>query len=104
MAVIMENYANQLAEQYGDDVASEVLTRAKNKPVGTTSFGTSTAIGSYGAPNPLAAPTQSDSSTPSGYNSRRNSGFGSYGASTFPLGTMSSAGYGGFSTEDGRRT
>jgi len=103
MAVIMENYANQLAEQYGDDVASEVLTRAKNKPVGTTSFGTSTAIGSYGAPSQLAGATQSDS-TPSGYNSQRTSGFASYGGSTFPLGTMNSAGYGGFATEDGRRT
>lgn len=30
MAVIMDNYANQLAEQYGPDVASEVLARSRS--------------------------------------------------------------------------
>jgi len=30
MAVIMDNYANQLAEQYGNDVASEVLARSRS--------------------------------------------------------------------------
>jgi len=30
MAVIMDNYANQLAEQYGTDVASEVLARSRS--------------------------------------------------------------------------
>lgn len=30
MAVIMDNYASQLAEQYGDDVASEVLARSRS--------------------------------------------------------------------------
>jgi len=30
MAVIMDNYANQLAEQYGGDVATEVLARSKS--------------------------------------------------------------------------
>ncbi|KAF8581691.1 hypothetical protein K439DRAFT_1353233 [Ramaria rubella] len=35
MAVIMDNYANQLAEQYGSDVASEVLARSRaGFPVG----------------------------------------------------------------------
>ncbi|KAH9988189.1 hypothetical protein BJV77DRAFT_1070179 [Russula vinacea] len=30
MAVIMDNYASQLAEQYGEDVASEVLARSRS--------------------------------------------------------------------------
>jgi len=30
MAVIMDNYANQLAEQYGPDVATEVLNRSRS--------------------------------------------------------------------------
>ncbi|THH27931.1 hypothetical protein EUX98_g6260 [Antrodiella citrinella] len=30
MAVIMDNYANQLAEQYGNDVASEVINRSRS--------------------------------------------------------------------------
>ncbi|OCH87543.1 tetraspanin Tsp2 [Obba rivulosa] len=30
MAVIMDNYANQLAEQYGNDVASEILARSRS--------------------------------------------------------------------------
>ncbi|CAL1693816.1 unnamed protein product [Somion occarium] len=30
MAVIMDNYANQLAEQYGNDVASEVIARSRS--------------------------------------------------------------------------
>jgi len=30
MAVIMDNYANQLAEQYGSDVASEVMARSRS--------------------------------------------------------------------------
>jgi len=30
MAVIMDNYASQLAEQYGNDVASEVLARSRS--------------------------------------------------------------------------
>ncbi|KAI0696868.1 tetraspanin Tsp2 [Cerioporus squamosus] len=30
MAVIMDNYANQLAEQYGNDVASEVMARSRS--------------------------------------------------------------------------
>lgn len=30
MAVIMDNYANQLAEQYGGDVASEILVRSRS--------------------------------------------------------------------------
>ncbi|KAH9912154.1 uncharacterized protein BXZ73DRAFT_93244 [Epithele typhae] len=30
MAVIMDNYANQLAEQYGNDVASEVMSRSRS--------------------------------------------------------------------------
>jgi len=30
MAVIMDNYANQLAEQYGSDVASEILARSRS--------------------------------------------------------------------------
>jgi len=30
MAVIMDNYANQLAEQYGTDVASEVMARSRS--------------------------------------------------------------------------
>jgi len=30
MAVIMDNYANQLAEQYGPDVASDVLNRSRS--------------------------------------------------------------------------
>lgn len=30
MAVIMENYANQLAEQYGTDVASDVMARSRS--------------------------------------------------------------------------
>lgn len=30
MAVIMDNYASQLAEQYGNDVASEILTKSKS--------------------------------------------------------------------------
>jgi len=30
MAVIMDNYANQLAEQYGGDVASEILARSRS--------------------------------------------------------------------------
>ncbi|KAJ3481786.1 hypothetical protein NLI96_g7427 [Meripilus lineatus] len=30
MAVIMDNYANQLAEQYGNDVASEILSRSRS--------------------------------------------------------------------------
>jgi len=30
MAVIMDNYANQLAEQYGGDVASEVLASSRS--------------------------------------------------------------------------
>jgi len=99
MAVIMDNYATQLAEQYGDDVASEVLSRTRNKPTGAPSFGTSTAIGSYGNPTPL----NPESLTTSGYNSRRNSGYATYGQSTFPLSTMNSGGYGGMAAEDGRR-
>ncbi|KAL0957011.1 hypothetical protein HGRIS_003112 [Hohenbuehelia grisea] len=36
MAVIMDNYANQLAEQYGTDVASEILSRSRsNLPLDT---------------------------------------------------------------------
>jgi len=31
MAVIMDNYANQLAEQYGTDVASEVMARSRSQ-------------------------------------------------------------------------
>jgi len=31
MAVIMDNYANQLAEQYGSDVASEVMARSRSQ-------------------------------------------------------------------------
>ncbi|GAB1519044.1 hypothetical protein RhiTH_002110 [Rhizoctonia solani] len=30
MAVIMDNYAQQLAEQYGDDVASEIMARSRS--------------------------------------------------------------------------
>ncbi|KAF9225133.1 hypothetical protein BS17DRAFT_778196 [Gyrodon lividus] len=30
MAVIMDNYANQLAEQYGSDVASDIITRSRS--------------------------------------------------------------------------
>jgi len=30
MAVIMDNYANQLAEQYGDEVASKILTKSRS--------------------------------------------------------------------------
>jgi len=30
MAVIMDNYASQLAEQYGEDVASDVLARSRS--------------------------------------------------------------------------
>jgi hypothetical protein len=30
MAVIMDNYASQLAEQYGDDVASDILNRSRS--------------------------------------------------------------------------
>ncbi|KAF9457504.1 tetraspanin Tsp2 [Collybia nuda] len=30
MAVIMDNYANQLAEQYGSDVASEIIARSRS--------------------------------------------------------------------------
>ncbi|KAI0095065.1 hypothetical protein BDY19DRAFT_879248 [Irpex rosettiformis] len=30
MAIIMDNYANQLAEQYGNDVASEVIARSRS--------------------------------------------------------------------------
>jgi len=30
MAVIMDNYANQLAEQYGSDVASEILSKSRS--------------------------------------------------------------------------
>jgi len=30
MAIIMDNYANQLAEQYGNDVASEILARSRS--------------------------------------------------------------------------
>ncbi|KAG8852703.1 hypothetical protein FRB96_008559 [Tulasnella sp. 330] len=30
MAVILDNYANQLAEQYGDDVAQDVLSRSRS--------------------------------------------------------------------------
>jgi len=30
MAVIMDNYANQLAEQYGNDVASEIVARSRS--------------------------------------------------------------------------
>jgi len=30
MAIIMDNYANQLAEQYGGDVASEVVAKSKS--------------------------------------------------------------------------
>ncbi|KAF8185668.1 hypothetical protein BJ912DRAFT_1060498 [Pholiota molesta] len=29
MAVIMENYANQLAEQYGQEVAADILKRSQ---------------------------------------------------------------------------
>jgi len=29
MAVIMDNYASQLAEQYGQDVAAEILKRSR---------------------------------------------------------------------------
>ncbi|GJJ12625.1 hypothetical protein Clacol_006868 [Clathrus columnatus] len=40
MAVIMDNYASQLAEQYGADVASEVLARSKHfLPVGYSGLG-----------------------------------------------------------------
>ncbi|KIM82161.1 hypothetical protein PILCRDRAFT_470144 [Piloderma croceum F 1598] len=31
MAIIMDNYANQLAEQYGSDVASEVMARSRSQ-------------------------------------------------------------------------
>jgi hypothetical protein len=54
MAVIMDNYANQLAEQYGSDVASDILARSRsnlqldsmpyNSPSATT---TSTGGGRY---------------------------------------------------------
>jgi hypothetical protein len=30
MAVIMDNYASQLAEQYGEDVANDVLSRSRS--------------------------------------------------------------------------
>jgi len=30
MAVIMDNYANQLAEQYGSDVATDILNRSRS--------------------------------------------------------------------------
>jgi len=40
MAVIMENYANQLAEQYGADIADEILKRAQpNQPGPNESVG-----------------------------------------------------------------
>jgi len=38
MAVIMDNYANQLAAQYGDDVASEVLNRSKTNLDATRTY------------------------------------------------------------------
>jgi len=47
MAVIMDNYASQLAEQYGEDVASDVLARSRSnlhldaRPVEPYASGTS---------------------------------------------------------------
>jgi len=83
MAVIMDNYASQLAEQYGDDVASEVLAKASRNKLGGDATMSSTLSGS-------------------GYNdSNRNSTYGS----TYPMGTMGSGGYGAVegAGEDGRR-
>ncbi|KAH7928306.1 hypothetical protein BV22DRAFT_210573 [Leucogyrophana mollusca] len=50
MAVIMDNYANQLAEQYGSDVASDIMARSRsNLHVDTLSYtpgsGTTTSHG-----------------------------------------------------------
>jgi len=92
MAVIMDNFASQLAEQYGDDVASEVLTRARNQ-VGMSS--SMTGGSASGASTPLVHSTALDST----YNvGRRGTGYSSFNGSTYPLNAI------GDTSEDGRRT
>ncbi|PPQ79725.1 hypothetical protein CVT25_003292 [Psilocybe cyanescens] len=68
MAVIMENYANQLADQYGADIADEILKRSRtNLPMDSaTSIGGSTIDQSQS--HPAMAPFHAK------YNSLGNSG------------------------------
>ncbi|EGN93549.1 hypothetical protein SERLA73DRAFT_115563 [Serpula lacrymans var. lacrymans S7.3] len=66
MAVIMDNYANQLAEQYGSDVASDVMTRSRsNLQLDTLPYSPITPTGgspfNTGATNTMFGGSQYDS-------------------------------------------
>lgn len=45
MAVIMDNYANQLAEQYGSEIASDILARSRNLDSMTYTSGVASGTG-----------------------------------------------------------
>jgi len=61
MAVIMDNYANQLAEQYGSDVATEILARSRSNLAvdkvseTTTPYSTATATNGHNKYGSLAS-------------------------------------------------
>ncbi|KAG1805585.1 uncharacterized protein BJ212DRAFT_1283512 [Suillus subaureus] len=51
MAVIMDNYANQLAEQYGTEVASDILARSRHLDSMTYTSGVANGTGTTHAPS-----------------------------------------------------
>ncbi|KAG6816990.1 hypothetical protein H0H87_001058, partial [Tephrocybe sp. NHM501043] len=57
MAVIMDNYANQLAEQYGSEVASEILARSRSNlqldKMQKMPYNSTSASGAYTAQHPV---------------------------------------------------
>ncbi|KAH9486004.1 hypothetical protein JR316_0000067 [Psilocybe cubensis] len=76
MAVIMENYANQLADQYGADIADEILKKSR---LGAAAAAASNIHSSANAGYGAGAATPMDSSSSFGFSGSNNAGGGGGG-------------------------